>query len=274
MRSRARTFYLASLFLPQPVRSDVRLIYAYFRTIDDLVDEPGHGSVDEVFAELRRWEDALLGRRAEAFPSLGPMLRVADRYRIPIEHFVTVIEGARFDVRMQTVDTLEELIHYCTLVAGSVGIVMAHVLGAEAPEAFEAANDLGVAMQITNILRDVGEDVRRDRLYLPLAELARAGCSPDSVRMGHLSPGLRTVMRLLMSEARQRYRRGEDGTGLLDPYAKFAVHLSARLYEQILVKIERRNFDVFTERARVGSVEKWLLALPAYAQHRQVGFRR
>ena len=172
------------------------------------------------------------------------------------------------DMDVPVIESREQLMHYSTLVAGSVGMVMACVLDAATSDALDAARDLGIAMQLTNILRDVAEDLDRGRIYLPADELLAAGCSTDSLKSGITSPGLRRVMSDIASEARCRYERGKAGIPALDPSAQFAISLAAHLYSQILVKIESRDFDVFSGRASLGSIEKWTLALPAYARHR------
>ncbi|GAC1514522.1 MAG: phytoene/squalene synthase family protein [Chloroflexota bacterium] len=271
MRSRARTFYLASLFLEVSIRRDVHAVYAYFRVIDDLVDEPGNRSRDQILDFLMGWQECLAGRRSLSEPLLCEVLRIADRHRVPYEFLTMVIDGARFDLDINQIETLDELIHYSELVAGSVGVVMAYILGTQDPLALAAANDLGVAMQITNVLRDVGEDLGRGRVYLPQSELRRAGCTLETLRREEITPSLRQVMQVLIGHARVRYQRGLAGIPHLDRSAQFAVYLAATLYAQILVKIERRDFDVFSRRASLGHVEKWMLALPAYAHCRELG---
>ena len=125
---------------------------------------------------LMDWEDALRGRRPADNEFVGGAVRLAERYNIPVDYLCLVLEGARFDLEMRTIETRQELIRYSVLMAGSVGMVMSHILGARDPESLAAASDLGVAMQITNILRDVGEDLSRGRIYLPLDELQAHGC--------------------------------------------------------------------------------------------------
>jgi phytoene synthase len=203
-------------------------------------------------------------------PLLPPLLEVVHRYNIPIPYLAMVLEGARFDLGMRCVETREDLLRYAVLVAGSVGIVMAHILGARSEEALAAACDLGVAMQLTNVLRDVGEDLRRDRVYLPRADLLRVGLSPDSLHTRNVTPALRSVMSELIEEARERYRHGMRGIPQLDPSARFAISLAATLYSRILDKIERRDFDVFSERAHLGNLEKWTLMMTAYLQQGQL----
>lgn len=270
IRSKARTFYAASWFLPSGIRRDVYIIYAFFRTVDDLVDERSPlWSRSEVERELECWHRALSGHGWD-HPLLADLSRVIDRHNIPIEYLRMVLRGAYLDLDLQTLDTRAELEQYSILMAGSVGMVMAHMLGARGQAALDAACGLGVAMQITNVLRDVGEDLQRGRIYLPLDDLTRAGCSPDTLRAGEVTPGLRFVMRELMAHARLLYRQGAAAVGLLDPSAQFAITLAATLYARILDKIEANDFDVFTRRAHLGTVEKCRLTVPAYVQSRRI----
>jgi phytoene synthase len=267
VRRRARTFYLASLFLPPRSRQDVHDIYAYYRHVDDLVDEP---PVGWTHASVRRALDELeieLNGTGPTNRSVGAARRIAERYDIPIQYLGMVLEGARIDLNLQVLETREDLRRYAVLMAGSVGIVMAHVLGARTAEALAAARSLGVAMQLTNILRDVGEDASRGRIYLPRTDLAAAGCSVDSIRAGVVTPAFRRVMRDISEEARSLYREGSAGIRYLDPSAQLAIALAATLYARILDKVERHDFDVFSRRAHVGALEKWLVVIPAYWRH-------
>lgn len=275
MRTRARTFYLASYFLPRSYRGHVQTLYAYCRVIDDLADEPTPGATrDDTLELLAHLEDMLHGRREVREMLIAQVLHVAERYGIPVEYLCMLIEGARFDMDMRTLDTLDDLVDYSTLVAGSVGMSLVYVLGEAGPDALAAACDLGVAMQITNVLRDVQEDLLRGRVYLPQHSLAAAGAQDALPARGPASPAIKRVMADLMVDARVRYAHGLQGLAYLDRSAQFAIYVAATLYARILDKIEERDFDVFTSRASVGPLEKWMVTLPAYAIHTQARLRR
>ena len=274
IRQRARTFYLASLFLPAHMRRDVHLIYTYFRTIDDLVDAPPEGcSNTMLLTELDEWQVRFESGETEPGTLLEGVFEVAKRHHIPYEYMTLILRGARTDINLSVMETRQDLLDYSVCVAGSVGVVMAHIMGTPHDAALEAARDLGVAMQITNVLRDVGEDVQRGRVYLPLHDLRRHGCSLDSVRGGQVTSAFRDVMLDLMADARAHYASGMGGIRYLDRPAQFSIYLAATLYSRILDKIERHDFDVFSRRAHLSSVEKWSLAVPAYMEHRQVSRR-
>ncbi len=273
-RSRARTFYLASLFLPRPIRREVHLIYAYYRAVDDLVDEPQPGlSIDGIKRRLSDWEDELYGRQPLSWELLGEIQRLAEKHSIPTQYLTMVLHGARFDLDLRSIGTLQELLDYSVLVAGSVGMVMACVLGARSEPALSAACDLGVAMQLTNVLRDVREDYARGRVYLPSAEMTMAGCGAEVLARGVVTPQFCAVLRCLLEEARRRYQSGADGVRYLDSSVQFSIFLAANLYARILDKIEREQFDVFARRVRLSSMEKWVLTMPLLLQHRAV-YRR
>jgi 15-cis-phytoene synthase len=273
-RSRARSFYLASLFLPASIRRDVHVVYAYYRTIDDLVDEPPPGwSPSSIARQLDWWDDGLFHRQAGELPLLTELQLVAERYAIPPAYLALVLQGARFDLECRRPETMDDLVEYSVLVAGSVGMVMCHILGSAEQSAIEAARDLGVAMQLTNVLRDVAEDLERGRVYLPRAEMEMAACDADVLHRRAVSPELRVVLERIMTLARSKYAVGQAGIPYLDSSVRFSIVLAATLYSRILDKIERQEYNVFAGRAHLGTVEKWALAMPAYIQHRSLARR-
>lgn len=268
MRARGRSFYLASLFLPPALRGDVRLIYAFCRTVDDLVDDPPPGMpAREIVATLEKWERDLLGRESTD-ALMVDMRRVIRQYHLSPEYFVMLLRGAWMDLSLTHIETLDELVRYSILVAGSVGMILAQMMGARHGAALAAASDLGVAMQITNVLRDVAEDLDRDRIYLPREMLDVAGCTTGLLRERRPSAPFRAAMREVAAEARLRYERGLAGIGFLDPEARLSIAIAAGLYAGILEKIERSDYDVFSRRAHLGTVEKWVAAVPLCLRYR------
>ncbi len=181
----ARTsFSFAARFLPAPQRADAIHLYAFFRTLDDLVDEsPWVTGTMAVAAELDAWQSWLDGTRRDTGPReplATNLARVIERHRIPVAIFHQMLDGLRSDLTPREIATDAELQEYCYRVASTVGYAMAHVLGATSPQALAAAERLGAAMQLTNILRDVGEDLDAGRIYLPTSLLAQHGlCRAD-----------------------------------------------------------------------------------------------
>lgn len=256
MRRRARTFSLATLFLPRALRRDVQSMYAFYRMVDDLVDE-SDGEQAEILATLARWEAELRGEVPASSLPIVQVIRLAERYAIPLHTLLMMLDGARMDVAGAAIETMEDLRAYGVLVAGSVGMVLAHVLGANSPEALEAARELGVAMQLTNIARDVGEDLGRGRLYLPRTLLAAAGLRPADLARRSMDPAFPAVLRVVMAEARRSYAAGMAGIPLLPPRHRLAITIAADLYAAILTEIERAGYDVFRQRIHLSAFARW-----------------
>jgi phytoene synthase len=270
-RGKARSFYLASLFLPASVRREVHTLYAFYRTVDDLVDEPPEGmGRRDIESMLIDWESALRGTNTPDNPFVAGAVKLAETHAIPVDYLCMVLEGARFDLDVTILQTRQDLIHYSVLMAGSVGMVMSYLLGASDADSLVAANDLGVAMQITNVLRDVGEDLGRGRVYLPREELEYHGYSLGALKRGEVDESFCRVMRSLASEARGYYESGLQGIARLDQSVQFSIYLAATLYGRILDKIEENGFNVFTRRASLNASEKWSLTMPTYLAHRQL----
>ncbi len=274
-RNKARSFYLASLFLPRSVRRDTHIMYAFYRTVDDLVDEVSPG-VDraEVRALLREWKACFHLDSVPSNPFVAAARDLAERAHIPSELLCMVLDGAMMDLDLRTVKTRDELQRYAVLVAGSVGMVMCHLLGRHDEESLLAACDLGVAMQYTNVMRDVGEDLQRGRVYLPVADLERCGYSVAELDQYHLNEAFCSVMRSLASDARRYYASGMSGIARLDHSVQFSIYLAATLYSRILDDIEKHAFNVFTRRASLGATEKWMMTMPVYFRHRQATRRQ
>jgi phytoene synthase len=258
---KARTFALAARFLPAPQRQATIVLYAFCRYMDDLVDEPAAGLTPrEIRAHLtawRRWLNAGPGTSRSPEPAaLGNALRdVIAEYTLPTVYLTQLIDGIESDldtVRMPGVPALER---YCFLVAGTVGLAMCHVLGTRQPDALAAAAELGIAMQLTNILRDLGADLRSGRCYLPADELARFGYSHTQLQrlaiQGRPDAQFRALMRFQIERARGYYARGLAGVWLLPPEARPAILVAGRLYRAILDTIEASGYDVLQRRAVV-----------------------
>jgi phytoene synthase len=261
----ARTFAFASRWLPRDRRRAVVVLYAFCRTLDDLVDEPGPSwtptAALEELAAWRAWFQS--GQRGLApRPALGASLAEVQRaHRIPVACFLDLIDGLAADATAREVIDVAQLRHYCYQVAGTVGIAMAHVLGACSPPALAAAEQLGSAMQLTNILRDVGEDLAAGRLYLPREDLIRAGSSRrhlTDLLVANRGPDdiFRTLMRRLVARAYTWYDRGLAGIMLLPADCQVAILVAGRLYRRILTVIERNDYDVLRRRAATTGLEK------------------
>lgn len=258
MRSKSKTFYLASHFLPSRVRNDVRDLYVYYRTLDDLADSPiSWDSIRQIEviekALAEGGSGSLIAQRA---------LSVAKRYRIPITVLEEVLRGIRIDLNDPHFETYEDVYRYANLVAGSVGAALCHVLGDVTEQSVWAARQLGIAMQLTNILRDIGEDLRAGRIYLPADDLDRFHVDVKNLRRGTVDEPFARLMKFEISRAQDLYDQGLSGLNHLYPRCRFAVAAAATLYAGILTEIEERNFDVFHSRVALSHRQRWL-CLPA-----------
>lgn len=261
-RSIARTFYYGSLFLPPAKRRAAWALYAFCRTADDLADELGRP--EDARDELERWRAALVATYA-GHPRGPVMIAWADlltRYPVPLEPALELLDGVAMDLAGTSYPTFDALRAYCYRVAGTVGLLMAPILGYVDARALPHAVDLGIAMQLTNIVRDVGEDAARGRVYLPDDDLARCGYSPDELARGAITPAFVRLLECQMARAEALYESGLRGVAYLHSDARVAIALSATLYRGIHARVRRNGYDVFTRRAHVPLAGK-LAALPA-----------
>lgn len=253
----SHSFHLASGLLPAGKRSAVRALYAFCRTSDDIVDCQG-GDIEEA---LKRWQQHAFAPQ----PPEDDLVALAwadsrSRYHIPIRYAEQLIEGISRDLVQNRYRTFEELTTYCYGVASTVGLMAMHIIGFHHPDAVAYAVKLGLALQLTNILRDVGEDWQRGRFYLPLEELAAFGLTEADVAAGCGRAGVddrwRNYMRFQIGRNRQLYAEAWPGIALLNQDGRFAIAAAAGLYRAILDEIEKQDYDVFNQRAHVSAVRK------------------
>jgi len=232
-------------------------LYAFLRLTDDLADGPG--ALPEKTAALADWRQAtdacLLGRYSH--PLHPAFDQTVKRFRIPLEYVRAAIDGVEMDLRRTRYATFAELYEYCYRVASVVGLCCIHIWGFRDDSAKRHAENAGVAFQLTNILRDLGEDAARGRVYLPLEDLNRFGVTPDDLcRTSALANGLRPrgfteLMRFEASRAREYYDAARPLLPLLPPPGRAVFLMMARTYRGLLDEIERRNYEVYSSRVRV-----------------------
>lgn len=267
----ARTFYYGSLFLPEQKRRASWALYAFCRVADDIADEPD--LYPEPLSALARWRHGLVD--AYDGKPRGPVMRAwADaltRWPIPLQPALDLLDGVEMDVHGATYATFEDLRLYCYRVAGTVGLLTAPILGYDDPEAPQAAVDLGIAMQLTNILRDIGEDRARGRVYLPADEMAAFGYGRDDLERGVINAAFINLMEFQIARAETYYERGMAGLSLLHADARLAITLSGELYRAILYRIRRNHYDVFTQRAHIPLTGKLAILPGAWLRVRSLG---
>ncbi len=233
--------------------------YAYCRIADDLADRSS--DAEAAAQALDDWErqlDAPIDPVAVAFAA------ARQRYRVPETAARDLLSGVRMDLAPRRYATWDELRRYCYHVAGTVGLMAAPILGCRDESALPHAVDLGIAMQLTNILRDVGEDARRGRLYLPLDELRAFGCDPDAVLRGQPNGRFADLLAFEITRARRLYADAWQGLPALSPTGQVTTIAAGQLYATILNAIEEQDYDVFSGRACVPLTRK-LGALPGIA---------
>ncbi len=260
-RAEARNFYYGFVFLSAERRAGIHAAYAFSRRCDDSVD--GDEPMDVKLAELERRRDELARCYAGAPPADDPVLvALSDavrRFAIPRRYFEHLLEGIEWDLRITRYPDFAALEQYCDRVAGAVGLVSLHVFGFDDPAAPGYARELGVALQIVNIMRDVAEDGARGRIYLPQDELAERGVREEDVLGGIATPAFRGLMRAQGARARDYFARGERLLPLLDRRARMCVAMLAGLYREILMGIEARDYDVFGDRVALSTGRKLAL---------------
>ncbi|MBD2310423.1 phytoene synthase [Desertifilum sp. FACHB-1129] len=278
----AKTFYLGTLLMPEEKRRAIWAIYAWCRRTDELVDgKEAAGTTPET---LDRWEQQLesVFRGDPVDDTDVALVDTLSSFPLDIQPFRDMVAGQRMDLYRSRYETFEELYLYCYRVAGTVGLMSTAVMGVDCSRntapwnqacepylPIEEAIALGIANQLTNILRDVGEDARRGRIYLPQAELALFNYTEQDLMNGVVDERWREFMRFQIQRARKFFTQAEKGVRWLIPDARWPVWSALMLYAQILDAIERNQYDVFTQRAYVSTSRK-LVSLPVAYLRSQV----
>ena len=250
------SFYLAFFGLPKPKRNALCALYAFMRLVDDVSDEPG--GIDSKRQGLVRWRrmlDEAIAGKTDAHPILPALADTIMRFGIPTRYFHDLILGAEMDLTIPSYATFEQLSEYCYRVAGTVGLTCLHVFGFRDPRAPDLAERLGLAFQLTNILRDVRSDYEMGRVYLPQEDLARFGVRETDLR-GPLKPNLQRLLEFEADRAWKCYEEGSSLLKLVDGDSRATLWALVRTYSSLLARIEERGFDVFAERVSLSSAEK------------------
>ena len=258
---------LALACLPRERRSDMISFYAFCRIVDDIADDPALPEATKR-ASLARWREAVLnGDAGEGDPVQAEVVGLPAKYGFTPQWLAEIVDGVASDQDKIRYANIEELKAYCYKVACVVGLVSARIFGARHPRSDEYALALGYALQLTNILRDVGEDAREcGRIYLPQDEMARFGVTDDDILQGRYSPAFLRLMNFQYQRARRYY---EEATAVLpssDRYRMVAARMMARIYGDILEKLKRTGFRVFDRREKLSKLHKGVI-LGGYLMH-------
>jgi phytoene synthase len=263
-RTAARNFYYGFRLLPGAKRDALCALYAFMRGVDDISDEAGDGVRKRMaLAQRRAQMDLALGGAKMKEPEWPAFRDTVEQYQIPVRYLHDLISGAEMDLIVRGYETFGALREYCYRVAGTVGLCCVHVFGFKDPRAPEYAEQLGIAFQITNILRDVRADYAMGRVYLPREDMERFGVVPAAeFTRATASDACRELAQFEADRARGFYREGAKLIPLVSADSRAALWALSRIYAGILEKIEQRNYDVLAEpHARLSSAEKlWILA--------------
>jgi phytoene synthase len=260
LRGGSRSFYVASLFLPRRVKEPAIALYAFCRVADDAIDmadtNTPHAKLDAL-ETLRLRLDRLYAGRPLPFAADRALARVVSDFAIPRPILYGLLEGLEWDVEGRRYETLSDLTAYAARVAGTVGAAMALLMGRRDPAIVAYACDLGIAMQLTNIARDVGEDARAGRVYLPLQWMREAGIDLETwLQRPIFTPEIGNVVARLLASADQFYQRAEAGLARLPLDCQPGIRAARHLYAEIGRVVERNGCDSVSCRARVGGTRK------------------
>lgn len=263
----SKSFFMSSALLRGDKKRGARALYAFCRVTDDIVDEPAQrngqpATPENIYEDMQVWKTTALSIN----PSQRNLVALAwadtrARFNIPMRFAEQLIDGVLQDMDISRYHTFDQLASYSYGVASTVGLMSMHITGFSGAEAIPYAIRLGVALQLTNILRDVGEDWRNGRIYLPIEELNAFGLTEDDIAAGKVSERWRRFMRFQIFRNRQLYQSAAPGIKMLDKDGRFAIAASASLYEAILHDIEKHDYDVFNRRSYVSTAGK-LVRLP------------
>ncbi len=262
VRASRSSFALSFRFLPRRRREGMNAVYAFCRRTDDIVDEPG--TPEDKRAALANWRAELNGDGRD--PVIRAVRAVAAEFRLDPGHLHAIIDGCEMDLVQSRFETFDDLRLYCSRVAGAVGRLCLGVWGVQGERASEFAEDLGLAVQLTNILRDVGDDANRGRVYLPLDLLGRHGVTQQEVLARRMGDGLRAALAELAGHAHAAYDRADvRGFSSSDRRRLWPAAIIARTCLLLLRRIEARGFPVFEERVELSGFARGLIALRALA---------
>jgi len=250
----SKSFYVASALLPEEKRCAVRALYAFCRTVDDIVDE---FSDDRRDARLEYWRGVV---ERDFFPDqdlvAAAWADTISRYHIPRHYALQLIDGVNRDLTQSRYQTFDELATYCYGVASTVGLMSMYIVGFKNNAAVPYAIKLGVALQMTNILRDVGEDYHNGRLYLPREELAFYGIREQDITEGRVTDNWRQFMKFQIERTRQLYEESWAGVKMLEREGQLAIGAASIFYQGILDDIEKHDYNVFNRRASLNAFGK------------------
>lgn len=263
-RTEARNFYWGFLALPRAQRTAIYALYSFARQVDDEADSPDGGAADGIARQRERLRSCLQGVRND--PVTIVLGQAIERYGIPGSELEEVIDGVQMDLERRRYESWEELAAYCRLVAGAIGRMCVRIFGYSDEEALVHADQLGLALQLTNILRDVKEDGQLDRVYLPQAELARFGLTEEAALRGAPGAGWEELVGFEVERARRLYRDGLEVCRYVPRSSAACVRTMAGIYRRILEDIAADPRRILHERVGLSTPGKVTVAVRSWLQ--------
>ena len=263
-----KTYYLATLILPASKRPFVHALYGFARYADEIVDDLASTLTAQEKADvLRNWSSEVL-RGLETGKSSDlvgrALIDTVQRFDIPHQHFVDFLHSMEMDLTVTEYQTFDDLYEYVYGSAAVIGLQMVPILGGDTVNSLEAAKNLGVAFQLANFIRDVGEDLDRGRVYLPLQELAEHGVTRQMLEARKLTPEIISALKFQIARVRQLQKAAEPGIALLDKTSQPCIRAASELYCGIVDEVEKIGYDIFNKRAKTSTARRARVALAAY----------
>ena len=265
-----KTYYLATLLLPKAKRPFVHALYGFARYADEIVDDLASTLTDaEKAAELKTWGDGVLSglKNGDSNDQVGrALIDTVTRFNIPHEHFVAFLHSMTMDLTVTEYANYQALMEYVYGSAAVIGLEMVPILGALSQGAYEPAEKLGVAFQLANFIRDVGEDLDRGRVYLPQDELAQFGVDREMLEARKLTPEITAALKFQIERVRQLQREAKPGILQLEPASRPCIEAASELYCGIVDEVEAIGYDIFNKRAKTSTARRMRVAGKAYVK--------
>ncbi len=260
-------FFYSFSVLPKHKRDAIHTVYAFCRYTDDIVDEEQDESRKVVLLRKWRMELGRALRGTSTLPLLNQLSSTALRFNIPVGHFYDLIRGVEMDLAKNRYETFDELQEYCFLVASSVGLMCRQIFGFRNESTRDYAVNLGIALQLTNIIRDVKDDARKGRIYIPLEDMRRFGYTEDDLLNARYTPEFISLMRFECDRAKGYFERARRALRDEDKHYFFAARIMWSIYAHILRRIEQSNYNVFKRRISISKPLKLLITLRYWLSH-------
>jgi phytoene synthase len=279
--ARDTSFYYAFLMLPPVKRNAIVAVWDFCRAVDDAVDEAvpagewplGPTARQHAEQELALWREELArcfdasGMRGTPVTRQGRALRpLVPAFHLPRQPFEDLIDGVAMDLARDRYETIEDLLEYCRRVASAVGLICIEIFGCRDEGSREYAVNLGLALQLTNIVRDVGVDLSRGRVYVPQADMRRFNCTEDALKQGIVTEPVRALLAFEMTRAREYFHRAAIALPRADARRLVAAEIMGAIYQDILRRIKANGYDVFSQVIRVPRPARLLIALTTWAR--------